>query len=777
MADRVEVEVLKVERGGVRVKLMKDGRAGFIRRRELSWDRSVRTTTPGPKAGDRFDAIVLRDREAYVELSVRQLTDPWAARHGKYKSDEVVRGEVTHIRQFGAFVQIEPGIDAIIRPHGIPLLPDQLPDSVLSVGDRIEGVITHIDRKRRHVEISLTGRLRQLSRLPAKERLAIQLDLFKGELAASKGMPGAENALSILGDSQVVIRQYHRPIARPKMLLVIDDDKEDCQGICQHLKEALGVEADGVYSRQEALDKIRKQPAYGLIVIDVRLSRENGVRVAEELLELRPDLVIVFTSIAQLTPDEIIEMSELGSPFVHKDPEAIVELIDDLCNGYWEDRRDSAALGYVGSGSYVEQLGMMALAQRSLPEALQPMLEKVRKQTHASHAMVFQVNSLNKTVSVVAVDPPLDDSIKRQILDGLYYSPVQNVVEETNQFYKTGIAQTKRPYPRFKSFFHVLPFRSCLGLPLTIPDLDTSHALFLFDEDRSEFEPEDLDDARRAARLFEVALERAMLLDYMRRYEQRYSLGQLLSSLIHELSNKMDGLDGIVQSLPRALENIAASTEPAQRLASLEEAETAAQELTELSQRLRELVHAYSRMVSGDLEAVDINDAVRKVKLQLDAKARENGIGEIVLQEEPGLPPARAISSRLEQIAMNLVLNSILQIGRHRDAMARIARRAGDPSPLSQEGHILVQTRYVRGHVPRPIQIIVIDTGPGIHYYQQERLFVLDVSTRPKGHGLGLFISQNLARTLGGRVRLVDSVMLMGTAFMVELPVFREGER
>jgi signal transduction histidine kinase len=72
--------------------------------------------------------------------------------------------------------------------------------------------------------------------------------------------------------------------------------------------------------------------------------------------------------------------------------------------------------------------------------------------------------------------------------------------------------------------------------------------------------------------------------------------------------------------------------------------------------------------------------------------------------------------------------------------------------------------------IPYPIQIIVIDTGPGIHYHQQERIFLLDTSTRRTGHGLGLYISRNLAETMGGRLRLVDSLMFIGSAFVVELP-------
>ena len=80
----------------------------------------------------------------------------------------------------------------------------------------------------------------------------------------------------------------------------------------------------------------------------------------------------------------------------------------------------------------------------------------------------------------------------------------------------------------------------------------TRHALFLFSEHDQKFDQKTLNRAGLAGEFIQVALERAMLLDYMRRYEQRYFQGQLLGSLVHELDTKLDGLEAQSKRKPLA---------------------------------------------------------------------------------------------------------------------------------------------------------------------------------------------------------------------------------
>jgi signal transduction histidine kinase len=71
-----------------------------------------------------------------------------------------------------------------------------------------------------------------------------------------------------------------------------------------------------------------------------------------------------------------------------------------------------------------------------------------------------------------------------------------------------------------------------------------------------------------------------------------------------------------------------------------------------------------------------------------------------------------------------------------------------------------------------PLGIVVIDSGPGIAAHRQEEIFLLDTSGRKEGHGLGLYISRSLMETMGGRLSLADSVMFLGSAFIIALSEF-----
>ena len=79
MSRIVQVKVQEIRPGGLIVKLLFDGRHGYIRRRELSWDRRVRVQPPMPAVGALIEAKLIDDPSVlhYIPLSVRQLTDPW----------------------------------------------------------------------------------------------------------------------------------------------------------------------------------------------------------------------------------------------------------------------------------------------------------------------------------------------------------------------------------------------------------------------------------------------------------------------------------------------------------------------------------------------------------------------------------------------------------------------------------------------------------------------------------------------------------------------------
>jgi signal transduction histidine kinase/predicted RNA-binding protein with RPS1 domain len=770
MSKIVEVEVQKVRSAGIEVKILDDDRPGFIRRRELTWNRSVRVPPPKIEPGQRRRAKVLYEgKDGQVFLSLRQVTDPWEWAKDKYYEGQLVQGEIVHIRSFGAFVQIEPGIDAILRPKGLPLSPGQLIDEILSVGDYVQGLITRFDIKNQKIAISVKDWLEELSRLDPKARRDFQIKLFKDKFRFSES-DGSQAQLTTLTED--INRRYCPPIQPPDAVLVVDDEENNLTEIQEHLEAQFDFEVEGVSNGQKALERFQlskqndKHKQYNLVVMDIMLAYEDGVQIAEKLRDIKLDLAIVYTSADPTAADRIPNLDDARTVFAPKDVDEIANRIEDFCHGYWETTQGSETTVYTGLRNFIHQLGMTAFTQRSLSDTLRSILSQLRQETQVSHCMVLKVDSQNKDVSILASVPPLEDEILKTSLDALYYSPVQDVVDYGQEYYETDIAPKHNR--RFKNFFRTLSFRSCLGIPLRLPDLSsTRHALFLLDR-KKELNPTVITYASLVSEPLKVALERSLLLDYMTRYEQRYTMGQLIGSLVHELSNKIGGLKNNVETLPTLLNEFSAAQKTDAKTGLWDEIIETAQDLNQDKEELLHLIEAYSRLAKGELEEVDVNDVVKKVIRQLKTKSQELGV-RIYQDQETGLPRVRAVQTHLEQIIINLVLNAIQQVGLQRKTMKKIAKQRGKDIPLLQKGQVLVQTRYIDSH----IQIRVIDTGPGIHYHQQDCLFLIDDTTREKGHGLGLFISRNLVETIGGNIRFVDSMMFIGSAFVIELPILK----
>jgi signal transduction histidine kinase len=65
---------------------------------------------------------------------------------------------------------------------------------------------------------------------------------------------------------------------------------------------------------------------------------------------------------------------------------------------------------------------------------------------------------------------------------------------------------------------------------------------------------------------------------------------------------------------------------------------------------------------------------------------------------------------------------------------------------------------------------LIQDDGPGIHHRLWEKIFDAGFSTRKDGSGLGLYISRYILSTMGGKIYVLDSHILQGTTFAVDLP-------
>ncbi|MEA3346048.1 MAG: S1 RNA-binding domain-containing protein [Chloroflexota bacterium] len=133
------------------------GADGLIHISELSWDR-VSHPREVLKPGQEVDVYILRlDRERKrIGLSLKRLQpDPWSLVEEKYQVDQLVKGDITNIVDFGAFARLEPGIEGLIHVSEIAEDDIENPSDVLEPGEEVLLRIISVDPERKRIGLSL----------------------------------------------------------------------------------------------------------------------------------------------------------------------------------------------------------------------------------------------------------------------------------------------------------------------------------------------------------------------------------------------------------------------------------------------------------------------------------------------------------------------------------------------------------------------------------------------------------------------------------------------
>ncbi|MDW8354704.1 MAG: 30S ribosomal protein S1 [Bryobacterales bacterium] len=156
--DRVRGSVVRVTDFGAFVEL-EPGVEGLIRASELSWSRRPVKPSEIIKPGEVVEAVVLevRPSERRLALGLKQaLGDPWEEIDSRYPAGAVVEGTVVNLAAFGAFVEIEPGVEGMI--HIGDIARDKRlkhPKEALQVGQRVRALVLEADRNRRRLRLGM----------------------------------------------------------------------------------------------------------------------------------------------------------------------------------------------------------------------------------------------------------------------------------------------------------------------------------------------------------------------------------------------------------------------------------------------------------------------------------------------------------------------------------------------------------------------------------------------------------------------------------------------
>ncbi len=155
---RVQGKVVSITNYGAFVEL-EPGIEGLVHISEMSWTRNVRHPSKIVSIGETIDAVVLKvdEKEEKISLGMKQTEqDPWTALPIKYPVGTRITGKVRNLTSFGAFVEIEPGIDGLIHISDMSWTKRvQHPSEVVKKGDTVTVVILNIDGDNKRISLGL----------------------------------------------------------------------------------------------------------------------------------------------------------------------------------------------------------------------------------------------------------------------------------------------------------------------------------------------------------------------------------------------------------------------------------------------------------------------------------------------------------------------------------------------------------------------------------------------------------------------------------------------
>ncbi|HEY1758941.1 MAG TPA: 30S ribosomal protein S1 [Bryobacteraceae bacterium] len=135
------------------------GVEGLIHISEMTWSRRMKHPSKVVKVGDQVEAVVLevKPRDRRVSLGIKQLeADPWTTVAQRYSIGSVVEGRVRKLTEFGAFLEIEEGVDGLVHVSDLSWTKHvKDPTEVLRKGQVMQAVILNIDAPNRRLSLGV----------------------------------------------------------------------------------------------------------------------------------------------------------------------------------------------------------------------------------------------------------------------------------------------------------------------------------------------------------------------------------------------------------------------------------------------------------------------------------------------------------------------------------------------------------------------------------------------------------------------------------------------
>ena len=135
------------------------GIEGLIHVSEMSWTKNITDPSELVNKGDEVEAIVLsiQKDEGKISLGIKQLeSNPWDDAEGKYPVGSSVKAEIKSLTNFGAFVELEPGVEGLIHISDLSWIKKvSHPSEIFKKGDMVDAIILSVDRESKKITLGV----------------------------------------------------------------------------------------------------------------------------------------------------------------------------------------------------------------------------------------------------------------------------------------------------------------------------------------------------------------------------------------------------------------------------------------------------------------------------------------------------------------------------------------------------------------------------------------------------------------------------------------------
>ena len=212
---------------------------GLLHITDMAWKR-VRHPSEVVNVGDELDVRVLKfDRERNrVSLGLKQMgEDPWDNIARRYPANSRVYGKVSNVTDYGAFVEIEPGVEGLVHVSEMDWTNKNVnPQKIVQVGDEVEVMVLDVDEERRRISLGM----KQVAANPWETFAAIHKknDKVSGQIKSITdfgifiGLDGGIDGLIHLSDiswnatSDDILRNYKKGDTLDAVVLAVDPERE-----------------------------------------------------------------------------------------------------------------------------------------------------------------------------------------------------------------------------------------------------------------------------------------------------------------------------------------------------------------------------------------------------------------------------------------------------------------------------------------------------------------------------------------------------------------------